>query len=181
MAPMRVHHRDGATPERLAPDLAQAVIHARHPASHQRTQQNRGVVGEGRAAHGRDCQEDVAREHPLVAYLAHLTHPVVDIHFGAPQAQRRLTAHRHSMLAHATWPAAVCARAHLLRVAPPEHRGYQAIIVGSLVARMGLLALLPVLGKDLLEDVPVPRGFCHHQGAPSWGIGMFAVQRFSHA
>src|SRR5712692_9153249 len=74
IAPMRVNHRDVATPERLAPDLAKEVIHALHTASHQRAQQNRGVVVEGRAEHGRDRQDDVAIDHPLVEYLAHLAH-----------------------------------------------------------------------------------------------------------
>src|SRR5207249_3005273 len=29
-------------------------------------------------------------------------------------------------------------------------------------------------------DVPVLSGCCNHQGAPSWGIGVFAVKRFYH-
>jgi hypothetical protein len=48
--------------------------------------------------------------------------------------------------------------AHLLQAATPEHLGHQALIVGRLVARMGVCEPIPVLGKDLLEDVPVPRG-----------------------
>jgi hypothetical protein len=63
----------------------------------------------------------------------------------------------------------------------PEHLGRKAIIVGRLVARLGVLKLVPVIGEDLLEDAPVPRGLCHHRVAPSWGVGMFAVQRFYHA
>ena len=39
---------------------------------------------------------------------------------------------------------------------------------------------VPVLDKDLLEDVPVLRGRCNHEGAPSWGMGMFVVQLFYH-
>jgi hypothetical protein len=32
---------------------------------------------------------------------------------------------------------------------------------------MGVCKPVPMLGKDLLEDVPVPRGGCKHEGAPS--------------
>src|SRR5712691_579520 len=85
------------------------------------------------------------------------------------------------MRALATVQAAVCAIASLLRVATRQHLGHQAIIVGRLVARMGMGTLVPVIGKDLLEDVPIPRGFCHHQVAPSWGVGMVAVEQSSHA
>src|SRR5262249_7602132 len=38
---------------------------------------------------------------------------------------------------------------------------------------------LPVLNKDLFEDVPVLAGCCNHQGAPSEGSG-FAVQLLYH-
>jgi hypothetical protein len=68
--------------------------------------------------------------------------------------------------------------AHLVRVATRQHLGHQAIIVGRLVARMGACKPVPVLGKDLLEDLPVPRGCCKHQGTPRWGVRMFGVQRF---
>src|SRR5712691_7295137 len=85
------------------------------------------------------------------------------------------------MRALATVQAAVCAIASLLRVATRQHLGHQALIVGRLVARMGMGTLVPVIGKDPLEDVPIPRGFCHHQVAPSWGVGMVAVEQSSHA
>jgi hypothetical protein len=38
---------------------------------------------------------------------------------------------------------------------------------------------VPVLSKDLFEDVPVLGGRCNHQGAPSGGSG-FAVQLLYH-
>src|SRR5207302_9460743 len=50
----------------------------------------------------------------------------------------------------------------------------------GLISRRRLLKRLPVIGKDLLEDIPVPRGCCNHQGAPSWGVHMFAVKRLYH-
>src|SRR6266852_3601661 len=146
--------------QRLAPDLAQELLPALDAAAHQRAQQDRSIVIERRAEHGRDREDDVTIDAPLVEDLAHLADPVVHRDFGAAQAQRRLTAHRHQVLPLAPVQAAVCNRAHLLRVATSEHLGHQAIIVGCLVARMGMCELLPVLGTDLLEDVLVPRGCC---------------------
>src|SRR5215213_4136183 len=46
---------------------------------------------------------------------------------------------------------------------------------------MGVLKRGPVIGADLFEGAPVPRGLCQHRVVPSWGVGMLAVQRFSHA
>jgi hypothetical protein len=76
-------------------------------------------------------------------------------------------AHRHQMFPLSTLEAAVFDIAHLVRITPPEHLGHQAIIVGRLVARMGVLELAPVIGQALLEDSPVPKGLCHHWVAPS--------------
>src|SRR5688572_29835062 len=85
------------------------------------------------------------------------------------------------MLPLATVQAAVLDIAHLPWGATRQHLGYQVIVVGCLVAWMGVLKRVPVLGKNLFEDVPVPRGCCKHQGAPSEGVGMGAVQRLYHA
>jgi len=57
--------------------------------------------------------------------------------------------------------------AHLVGIATPEHLGYQAIVVGRLIAWMGVFEPVPVLSKDLLEDIPVPCKCYKHQGAPS--------------
>lgn len=62
------------------------------------------------------------------------------------------------MFALSTMQTAVLDIAHVLRVTTPEHLGHQAIIVGRLVARMGVFEPVPVIGKNLLEDVPVPSG-----------------------
>jgi hypothetical protein len=45
---------------------------------------------------------------------------------------------------------------------------------------MGALKRLPVIGEDLLEDTPVPRGYCHHAVAPSEGDTLVTVQRLYH-
>src|SRR5216683_7763377 len=71
--------------------------------------------------------------------------------------------------------------AHLVGISTPEHLRYQALVVGRLVAWMGVCEPVPVLSKDLLEDIPVPRGLWHHRGAPSWGDDLLTVQRLYHA
>src|SRR5215831_2924897 len=80
----------------------------------------------------------------------------------------------------ATMQPAVFTIAYFLRVPTPEHLVHEAIIVESIVARIDVLKPVPVLDKDLLEDVPVLRGCCKHAGAPSWGSGRCAVQLLYH-
>ena len=177
IAPMGVGHHNVASPEGLAPDLTIEIIQTLHPAAHQRAQHDRSIVIEGGAEHGRGRQDDVAINHPLVEHGTHLADPVVHSDFGAPQAQRRLTAHRHQVLALAAMLVAVFDIPHLFRIATRQHLGHQIIIVGCLIARMGVGESVPVVGKDLLEDVPVPRGCCHHRVAPSGGDRIVTVQR----
>ena len=109
-----------------------------------------------------------------------LTDPGIDVDFGAPQAQGRFTAHRHQVLALATVEAAIFDRPHLVRIATIEHLGHQAMVVSRLVASIGVGEPVPVLGKNLLEDVPVPRRRYKHQGAPRWRVEMIVVKRLSH-
>ena len=73
------------------------------------------------------------------------------------------------MLALTALMAAVFDVAHLLGVATVEHLAHQAIVIGRLVAWMSAFKRLPVIKKDLLEDVPVPKGLNQHRMAPSWG------------
>src|SRR5205823_7330483 len=98
-----------------------------------------------------------------------------------PQAQGGFTAHGHYVRTLATLQATVCEVPHFLGVAARQHLGHQVIVVGRLVARMGLLKRLPVVSKDLLEDIPVPRGGCHHRIAPSGGDQSVAMERLYHA
>jgi len=85
------------------------------------------------------------------------------------------------VLALATLQAAVFDVPHFLRVAASQHLGHQIIVVCRLVAWMGVLKRLPVVGKDLFEDAPVPRGCCHHRVAPSKGDMIVTMQRLYHA
>src|SRR6266481_7067945 len=84
------------------------------------------------------------------------------------------------MLPLATVRAAVFDIPYLFRIATRQHLGHQIMIVGCLIARMGVGESVPVVGKDLLEDVPVPRGCCHHRVAPSGGERMVTMQRLYH-
>ena len=83
VAAMGVEHRDGAPPERLAPDVAREIIQALHPTAHECAQHDRRVLVESRAEHRRDRQDDMPIDHPLVEDLAHLADPVIDGDFGA--------------------------------------------------------------------------------------------------
>ena len=98
-------------------------------------------------------------------HLAHLAHPVVDIDFGTAHAPRRLTTHRDEMFTLATVETAVFARASLLGIPAPKHLVPEAIIVARLVARVDLFEPIPVLGKDLVEEVPSRRSCCSPQAA----------------
>jgi hypothetical protein len=120
MAPMGVYHGTGATPARLPPAGALAIIQALHSTAHERAQYDRGVLVQGRAKHRRHRQDDVPRDDALRENLAPLTDPVVDLHVGAPQAYGRLTTHRHQGLALATVRAARLDIPHVFRVAPPR-------------------------------------------------------------
>ena len=181
MTTMRMEHHKIAPSQRLAPDGALEIVEALHATTHERAQHARRVLVKGRAEHGRHRQDHVPRDHPLVKDPAHLVDPVIDRDFGTPQAQRRLTAPRHQVLALATVQAAIRDRAYFFRVAARQHLGHQAIVIRRLVARMGLLKRLPVVSKDLLEDIPVPRGGCHHRIAPSGGDQSVAMERLYHA
>ena len=86
ITPMRMEHRDGAPLERLAPDGAVEIIQALRPAADKRAQQDRGMLVERRAEHRGDRQDDMPIDNSLMQDLAHLTHPVVDIDLGTPEA-----------------------------------------------------------------------------------------------
>ena len=68
-----------------------------------------------------------------------------------------------------TLQTAVLDIAHLLRIPAPEHLVHEAIIVTRIVARVDALEPVPVLGKDLLKDTPVPGGCGKPPRPPSEG------------
>jgi len=53
-----------------------------------------------------------------------------------------------------------------LRITASKHLMYECIIVGLRITMMQSFELLPVISKDLFENVPALRGFCSHQAAP---------------
>ena len=63
--------------------------------------------------------------------------------------------------------AAVFDIAHQVRVTTRQHLGHQAVVIRRVIPWMGVLKRLPVLSKDLLEDIPGPRRCYKHQGIPS--------------
>src|SRR6266478_5390906 len=73
------------------------------------------------------------------------------------------------MLALAAVQTAILDVPHLCRIATREHLRHQTVVIGGLIARMGVLKRLPVIGKDLLKDTPVPGGCCKHPRPPSEG------------
>src|SRR5215475_750392 len=89
------------------------------------------------------------------------------------------------MLALSTVQAAVFDVPALCRIATREHLRHQTAVIGGLIARMSVLKRLPVIGKDLLKDTPVPGGCCKHPRPPSEGgwdcDGAVVVPRLSRA
>src|SRR5438128_11568752 len=112
--------------------------------------------------------------------LADLSDPIVDIDFGASQTERGLATHRDEGLTLATMLTVIRDRAHLVGIAAVEHLVYETVIVAGvivagIVTRVDVFEAIPVIDKDLFEDVGVLRRCCHHQIAPSKGIGLLGT------
>src|SRR5256885_11342717 len=84
------------------------------------------------------------------------------------------------MLALATVLRAIREIPHVVGSPAAEHLVHETIIVAGIVARIDVFEAIPVIDKDLFEDVPVLRRLCHHQIAPSKGIGFLGIERFYH-
>ena len=70
--------------------------------------------------------------------------------------------------------------AHLRWVTTVKPLAHELIIIGSLIARMGRLKRLPVIGKELLKDTPVPCGCCQHLRPPSEELRIVTVPWLYH-
>ena len=180
IAAMGLDDDDVTAFEVLAADPAEDVIQAPHPTAHERTQHRWRLLIKSVPQYLRHGEDDMTVDDALMQHLADLADPVVDVNLGAPQAQRRLTTHSDAMGALPAIQAPVVDVPYLVRVPACEHLVYKLIIVSLMVPRMASFEAVPVLGKDLLEDVPVLRGCCNHAGAPSWGSGIYAVQLWYH-
>jgi hypothetical protein len=69
---------------------------------------------------------------------------------------------------------------HLVGIAAVEHLVNETVIVAGIVARVDVFEAIPVIDKDLFENVGVLSRCCHHQIVPSKGIGLLGIERFYH-
>src|SRR5215468_1369245 len=69
---------------------------------------------------------------------------------------------------------------HLVGIPAPEHLFYQAVIVASIVPRMRALEAVPVVSKNLFEEVPGRRSCCSHQAASLQSVGWWVIALFYH-
>jgi len=166
MAPMGLHHDDGAALALLVSYGAEKIIPAPDTTSHPSTEQRIGVLIKRGAQDIRDGQNEVTRDHPVMEPLTDLSDPVVDIDLGASQTERGLTAHRHEVLALATVLTAVRDVTHLVGIPAAEPLLDERIIVGPIVAGTALCKAAPVIGKDLFEDIPAGSDFGSHGSVP---------------
>src|SRR5262245_29018458 len=69
---------------------------------------------------------------------------------------------------------------HLGGIPAPEHLLYHAVIVASIVPRMRALEAVPVVSKNLFEEVPGRRSCCSHQAASLQRVGWWVIGLFYH-
>ena len=84
------------------------------------------------------------------------------------------------MGAHPATKTPLCDIPHLVGIPAPEHLLYQAVIVASIVPRVHALEAVPVVGKDLFEEVPGRRSCCSHQAASLQRVGWWVIALFYH-
>jgi len=157
VAAMGLHDHDVATCERFATETAPDIIQTPDPPAPERTQDGFGVLRKRGASYLGHGHDDRAIDEALMQHLADWADPVVDVDCGASEAQRRFTTHRSERFACPTVQTAVLDIAPLFRLAAPEQLLHEAIVVARIIARREALNPCPVLGKDLCEDIPVPR------------------------
>jgi len=112
--------------------------------------------------------------------LADRSDPMVDRDFGASQTERGRATHRDAGLTLATRLTVLRARAHRVGIAAVAHLVSETVIVAGSVTRGAVVEAIPVIDKDLFEDVGVLRRCCHQQIAPRKGIGLLGRERFYH-
>jgi hypothetical protein len=113
-------------------------------------------------------------------HLTDLSDPIVNIDFGTSQTERRLATHRDEVLPLATMRTVILDIAHLVGIATVEHLLYETVIVAGIVARVDVFEAIPVIDKDLFEDVGVLSRCYLYQIAPSKGVGLLGIERFYH-
>jgi hypothetical protein len=128
MAPMGLDTRDVAAREGTATAPGADILQALDATAHQSAQQDVGILLEDGASHRGHGQDNGARDDPCMAHLTDLTDPVVDVHCGAAQAQRRLTTPGDPMRALPTMQTPICDRPHPLRITAGEHLVHEPVI-----------------------------------------------------
>jgi hypothetical protein len=104
----------------------------------------------------------MAIDEALMEPLTHMADKVIDIDFGASQAQGGFTAHGHDMVALSTIEASVLEIAALLGIAACEHLVDKPIIVGTIVKWMMEFKSVPVIIEYLFEYIPSGSAFIFH-------------------
>src|SRR5215813_6060893 len=69
---------------------------------------------------------------------------------------------------------------HFYGVPTGEHLVDERIVIPALIARMGLLERLPVLGKNLLKNTPRPGGCEQHRRPPSQEVAVVVIPWLYH-
>ena len=104
----------------------------------------------------------MAVDNALMKPLADVADKVIDIDFGASQAQSRFTAHGDEVFALSTIETSVVEVADLLRIATAKHLLYKLVIVSFIVKRIELFKFIPVILEYLFEYIPSGSGFRFH-------------------
>src|SRR5216683_7278787 len=168
MTPMGLDHDDIAALKGLATHRTKEIVQAFHPTLHERTEQRFGMLIKWCSQDIRHGEDNMPIDDPVMEHLTNLSDPIVDRDLGTSQAQRRLTAHGNEMFALTTMETSVFDIAHLVRITTPEHLVDKVIIVGRSVTRTELFKPLPMLGKDLFEDIPAGKNFGSHGSTSRW-------------
>jgi hypothetical protein len=171
MAPRGLDDHNGTACACLATDRTTEVIATLHPAWPEGTQPLVRVLRTRFPHHLRHGQHNRTRDDAVMQPLTDVADPLVDRDLPAAQAQRRLTTQGDALVSFPTMATSLCDRAHLFRMTALEHLVHECVIGGRILTMRCLCKPVPVLGNDLVENVPALRGFGMHQAASRWGGG----------
>jgi hypothetical protein len=104
----------------------------------------------------------MAIDDALMEVVTDVADKLIDVDFGASQAQGGLTTHGDEMFALATIEASMFEVSDLFRITTREHLVHQLVIVNVIITRIKLLKFIPVIMKYLFKDVPAWSEFRFH-------------------
>jgi hypothetical protein len=113
--------------------------------------------------HGRHSKDGVPIDNALMKLVTDLADKVIDVDFGAPQTQSRLTTHGDDMATLSTVEASILGISDLFGVSTVEHLLDGFIVVGAIITRVVSLKSLPVILEDVFEDTPSWYRFWFHE------------------